>query len=40
MILTRWLNGWTIENIAQKHGIRVETVVAYLRVRSGEWVSR
>lgn len=38
MILTRWLNGWTIENIAQKHGIRVETVVAYLRVRSREWV--
>lgn len=38
MILTRWLKNWTLEEIAEKHGIRVETVVAYLRVRSGEWV--
>jgi len=38
MILTRWLKRWTLEEIALKHGVKVETVVDYLRVRSGEWV--
>lgn len=36
--LRQQLNGWTIENIVLKHGVRIETVVDYLRVRSGEWV--
>ena len=33
-ILDKWLNGWSVSNIALKHGITVDEAMAVLR---DEW---